>query len=166
MIPAFILRYLPNILAIVVTLVGVWYYGHLRYRSGAESVHVAWTKEKAEQAKAYEARERAVAKLQNERDLLAYKVEHDLQPKLAATSRRADDLARRLREHYARPVTLPEAPGTSPEPDGTSGNRSGPDDLDRAIGNVLGACQRDAIRLNAWIEFYSGLRATQSGDLP
>ena len=166
MIPAIFLRYAPHLIALAVLVGGVFYVHQRAYNAGQSEIQAKWDAQKAIQELAYQEREKAVAKLENERDLLKYKIEAELQPKLASVSRRADDLANRLRRAYFAQAVLPVPAGTSPVPDGTSGNRSGPDDLDRAIGNVLGACQRDAIRLNAWIEFYSGLRATQSGDLP
>ena len=127
----------------------VWYYGHTRYNAGQDDMRA----EVAEQVAKATAE---TASIDAERVKLSERIEHDLQPKIAAADANARSLARRLRE-YASRSSLPQAPGSTAEPAEAPGEPGDGDPVERATEQHFAACARDSERLAAWQEWYSGL---------
>ena len=127
----------------------VWYYGHTRYNAGQDDIRA----EVAEQVAVATAK---TARIDAERVKLSERIEHDLQPKLAAADANARSLARRLRE-YARSRPVPKAPGPTAESAEAPGEPGDGDPVERATEQHFAACARDSERLAAWQEWYRGL---------
>jgi hypothetical protein len=138
------------------------------YDAGRDSIQAEWDADKALQAKAVEKQITENARLKNESDLLRWKVEQELQPKLAASRDLAADLTNRLRDHISRSSAVSETPVTASDPDGTSGVGSRActfaDGVGTALESYFGAASRDSLRLNAWIEWYEQLPAELKQD--
>lgn len=81
--------------------------------------------------------------------------EREIRLQLDSVTDRSNELARRLR-HALR---VPANPTPTPDPLGTGGDGGGVSTTDDDVANLLGACQRDAIRLNAWIDYYKSIPA-------
>ena len=127
----------------------VWYYGHTRYNAGQDDMRA----EVAEQVAKATAE---TASIDAERVKLSERIEHDLQPKIAAADANARSLARRLRE-YASRSSLPQAPGSTAEPTEAPGEPGDGDPVERATEQHFAACARDSERLAAWQEWYREL---------
>ena len=129
--------------------IGTWYYGHTRYNAGQDDIRA----EVAEQVAIATAE---TARIDAERVKLSERIEHDLQPKIAAADANARSLARRLREYAgSRPVST--APDSAAEPSDAPGEPGDGDPVERATEQHFAACARDSERLAAWQEWYSGL---------
>ena len=127
----------------------VWYYGHTRYNAGQDDIRA----EVAEQVAVATAK---TARIDAERVKLSERIEHDLQPKIAAADANARSLARRLREYAGRrPVST--APGPAAEPAEAPGEPGDGDPVERATEQHFAACARDSERLAAWQEWYREL---------
>ena len=127
----------------------VWYYGHTRYNAGQDDIRA----EVAEQVAVATAK---TARIDAERVKLSERIEHDLQPKIAAADANARSLARRLREYASRsPVST--APGPAAEPAEAPGEPGDGDPVERATEQHFAACARDSERLAAWQEWYREL---------
>ena len=131
----------------------VWYYGHTRYNAGQDDMRA----EVAEQVAKATAE---TASIDAERVKLSERIEHDLQPKIAAADANARSLARRLRE-YASRSSLPQAPGSTAEPTEAPGEPADGGEIERAAEDHFAACARDSERLNGWIEWYGKVSAVQ-----
>ena len=149
MIPPIILRYLPHLIALVAIVGGVWSFGHNRYEAGQEAARAEMAADVARAAA-------ETARIDAERARLADRIEHDLQPKLKDATDRANSLSSRLWA-YTRSRPLPQAPGTAPEPSGSTGESADGDPVGEALTAHLGACARDATRLAGWQEWYAGI---------
>ena len=133
------------------------------YDAGRDSVQAKWDAERAVQQAALDAATAETARIDAERVKLTEEIQNDLRPKLDATESANRDLARRLLNYSSRPRSaLPEIPGSPGDTDSTSrigsdesnpGNRVG-----EALNNHLAACDRDAIRLNGFIQWYTLMR--------
>ena len=127
----------------------VWYYGHTRYNAGQDDMRA----EVAEQVAKATAE---TARIDAERVKLSERIEHDLQPKIAAADANARSLARRLREYAgSRPVST--APDSAAEPSDAPGEPGDGDPVERATEQHFAACARDSERLAAWQEWYLAL---------
>ena len=127
----------------------VWYYGHTRYNAGQDDIRA----EVAEQVAVATAK---TARIDAERVKLSERIEHDLQPKIAAADANARSLARRLRE-YANRRPVSTAPGPAAEPAEAPGEPGDGDPVERATEQHFAACARDSERLAAWQEWYREL---------
>jgi hypothetical protein len=96
------------------------------------------------------------AQLTSERQnaIKALELGHDLQKQLDATRVLNDRLSTRLRLALAVELSVPSSPPAGPP--GTSGDGKLPSVFD-SLNRVLASCQRDAIRLNGWREYYEAI---------
>lgn len=148
------------LLAAALGMVG--WFSHARYAAGEAAgraqVQRQWDRATEAAQAAYAARVRATqARIEADRKA-AEEIENDLRTKLADADTAGRDLARRLRDYQARTrrCTVPAAAPAPGQPAGTGGEPA-PDaaagraaEIDRAVEDVMGACRRDAERLNAW----------------
>ena len=97
--------------------------------------------------------EQLSTQIENERTQAAKALEfgNEIQKRLDASRELNARLSSRLRRALAAELSAPAA-GPA-EPAGTSGDGGLPSVFD-SVNRVLAACQRDAIRLNSWIEYY------------
>ena len=135
--------------AVAAIVIGGWYYGHTRYNAGQDDIRA----EVAEQVAKATAE---TTRIEAERVKLSERIEHDLQPKIAAADANARSLARRLREYAgSRPVST--APDSAAEPSDAPGEPGDGDPVERATEQHFAACARDSERLAAWQEWYLAL---------
>lgn len=137
--------------AVAVLLLGVWGYGHGRYRAGEEHV-------RAEVAAQVAKATAETARIESERDALSRRVEIELLPRLKDATDRANSLAGRLRESTRRSALPPDA-GAAPGPPVPGGESGSDEGIGRATEQVFGACARDATRLDGWIDWYKAASA-------
>jgi hypothetical protein len=158
---------LPHLIALGLVVGAVAYVHQRAYNRGQAEVQAKWDADKALQAQAVENQLKENARLKNETDLLRWKVERELQPKLAASRDLAADLTKRLRDH-ARDSRVPEDSLTPGLSDGTSGRGSQScgftDGVGSAIENHLGASARDTAKLIAWQSWWEQLPAELKGE--
>jgi hypothetical protein len=153
-------RWLAPALLLVGVAAGVWYYGHTRFEAGEAKVWALWEKERRIVQRTYDQKVIEAARIEDEYDLIKWRHDEELKRRLAADFR-AGELARRLRQHYASSGPVSEAPDTSFDPFGAGGGGVPPGEVDASLGDILGACQRDAIRLNGWIQWWEEVSATR-----
>jgi hypothetical protein len=158
-------------LAVLVLVLGAgtagFFYGA---KYGTTKTTVKWNADISKMQEKFAERQLAVAKLQNDYDVVDWRLKYEYEPKLKAANQRADDLARQLRRFFkedaARNVRVPAAPSPASGDDGASGDGSGDSPAGggviEAINVVLAACQRDAIRLNWWIEREAALQKVEA----
>lgn len=151
---------------IPVALVGVlsagvagFFYGS---KAGANRVQVKLDTERAAWEKSFTDQQLAVVKLENEYDVIDWRLKYEFKPKLAAAERRAADISRRLRDYYARDRALSAAPAPATGDDGAGENGSSIDEVDDAYRSYNAACLDDAVRLNWWIERESTFQAVEA----
>ena len=139
--------------AVAAIVIGGWYYGHTRYNAGQDDIRA----EVAEQVAKATAE---TTRIEAERVKLSERIEHDLQPKIAAADANARSLARRLREYAGRsPVST--TPDSTAEPAEAPGEPADGGEIERAAEDHFAACARDSERLNGWIEWYGKVSAVQ-----
>lgn len=148
-------------------LAGVWYYGHTRYEAGKAIVQDELDRQRFAWQDAYDKQAADTAKIEEARDQLKWRIERELEPRLAAATDRGATLAARLREHAGRRVcALPEAAGTAAEPDGTGRESDDGGRIDAAVERHLAACARDAERLNGWREWWNEASRLKANPAP
>ena len=129
----------------------VWYYGHTRYNAGQDDIRA----EVAEQVAIATAK---TARIDAERVKLSERIEHDLQPRLAAADASARDTARKLRIATARSCPLPKAADSTADPSAAPGEPGDAEAIGQATERYFAAAARDAERLAAWQEWYRELQ--------
>lgn len=157
-----LVRPLPYIAAVAIIAGGLFYVHQRAYNRGQAEIQAKWDKERAIQKLAYEKQEQKVAALEDQRDLLNYRIERELTPRLAASDAYGRKLAARLRHYYANGGSVSAPPEATGDPFATGGVGIPPGEVDADLGAVISACQRDAIRLNGWIEWYRGVEALEN----
>jgi hypothetical protein len=153
-------RAIPYIVVAVLSL-GCIFYAYSRGHSAGEAkVQAKFDTYKSAQAKAVEKQIADNARLQNEGDLLRYRIERDLAPKLAAAGADNKRLAGLLREHYARNSSspLPQDPVASADSPGDVRDRSLAAEIDATFGEIAKSCRRDGARQNGgWLPWWEGI---------
>jgi hypothetical protein len=167
-VPAILLRFLPHLIALGLVVGAVAYVHQRAYDRGQAEVQAEWDADKALQAQAVENQLKENASLKNETDLLRWKVEQELQPKLAASRDRAADLSKRLRESLALSSRVSEAASTAESGTGDGGRGSQScgfaPGVERAIEQHFGASARDTAKLIAWQSWWEQLPAELKGE--
>jgi hypothetical protein len=162
-VPAILLRFLPHLIALGLVVAAVAYVHQRAFNAGEAKIQARWDADKAIQKLAYDKAAAETARIEEQRDQLSYRIDHVLKPKLAATESANRDLASRVLNYSSRPRSaVPEISNGTRGPSVTvriGGDESKPDDRVReALSLHLAACDRDAIRLNGWIEWYQLMR--------
>jgi hypothetical protein len=155
-------RAIPYIVVAVLSLGCIFYAYSRGHNAGEAKVQAKFDKYVSVAEREYDKAVAETARVEEQRDQIRYRHEVAIKEKLAAV-RRGDDLAKRLREHYAglASESLSRLADAADRTAGASGDGTGPDETDDAVGNLIVACQRDAIRLNQWIGWYEDVQATQ-----
>jgi len=95
----------------------------------------------------------------------ARRIENELSTRLADADRRGRELARRLSDAAARacPGAVPAAapaPGVAHDP---AGEPAGAGAVGEATAALIGACDRDAARLEGWQRWWAGVSGSKIG---
>jgi hypothetical protein len=137
---------------LVVVALGAYFYG-------VHKVTVEWEKDKTAWQVTYDAQVKETTRVQGEWDKTK---EHEDEWKIKAevAGNDAAAIARRLRKYQsACSSTMPQAPGSTANPDGPSGESANFERIDRVTERHFAGCARDAERVGMWQVFYSELRA-------
>lgn len=157
-IPA-LYRYLGGILILALVVGGIYFKGR---SDGKEVVQAELDAQRATWQQQFDKQSADTARIEEQRDQLTWRIENELQPKLAAVTAGADDLAGKLRQYTRRRVcAVSEAAGSTAVPDSAGRVPSDSDPVEAALGDHIAACARDAERLTGWQEFYEALRLAQ-----
>lgn len=136
--------------AVAVVLIGAGWFGYRAayragYEAGSGAVRADWSEARAKDAEAHAEALRASHEAFRREIERREGVERDLDAKLDAADRRGRELARRLRDTGACPVSPGEGGGSSSGPADAPAGKSG--DAGEALAEHLAACERDATRL-------------------
>lgn len=148
-------RWLGGALIVVLVLGGIYLKGR---SDGKAVVQAELDAQRATWQGQFDRQAAETARIEEARDQLKWRIERELEPRLAAATDRGATLAERLRQHTSRRVcALSEAAGGPALPDGASGIAADSGGVDEAVEQHFAACSRDAERLTTFQEFYRGL---------
>ncbi len=151
--------YLGAVVVFVLLLGGVYVKGRF---DGANKVQDQWDDQKL--AMAEEVIQAVERNFRQEQKYARLQIALDGTIKAkAAVDQHNDDLARRLRQAYQapRPGALPQVTQSSSDPPPASRIAPNEEELDRSVKEHLSACDRDAIRLDGWREWWEEVRRLQ-----